>query len=100
MNTAQDAVTAMQAQAIEAIKSGQHAAVEAVQAWTQAVTKLTPEVPGFAEVPGVKDTLGDPAAIVDSVYDFAAQLLDLNKQFVHSLLQASQTVVEATEKKK
>ena len=46
----------------------------------------------------MQDTIGDPAAIVDSVYDFAAQLMDLNKQFVHSLLEAGTTVVEgATE---
>ena len=98
MNNAQESVTAMQAQALEAIKSGQSAAIEAVQAWSSAVANLAPNVPAV-EIPGVKDTLGDPAAIVDSVYDFAAQLIDLNKQFVHSLLQVSETAVKSADDK-
>lgn len=98
MNNAQDFITTAQAQALEAIRTGQSAAIEAVQAWSQAVAKFTPEVPAAAQVPGVKETLGDPAAIVDSVYDFAAQLMDLNKQFVHSLLEASSTAVEGVQK--
>lgn len=97
MNNAQDLITAAQTQALEAIRSGQQAAVEAVQAWSQAVAKFTPEVPVAAQVPGVKETIGDPAVIVDSVYDFAAQLMDLNKQFVHSLLEAGNTVVEGAQ---
>lgn len=99
MNTAQDSVSAMQAQTLEAIKSGQQAAVQAMQAWTQATAHLTPEVPGLADVSGLKDRVGNPAAIVDSVYDFTAQLMQLNKEFVHSLLEAGQTVVESEEKK-
>lgn len=98
MSNAQESVTVMQAQALEAIKSGQSAAIEALQAWTGAVANLAPSFPAV-EVPGVKDTIGDPAAIVDSVYDFAAQLIDLNKQFVHSLLAVSQTSVKAAESK-
>ena len=94
MSNAQEAITTIQNQALEAIKSGQAAAIEGVQAWSTAVAKLRPEGPGFNELPGAKDAVGDPSAIVDSVYDFAAQLMDLNKQFVHSLLAASQTVVE------
>lgn len=91
MNNAQDAVTTAQAQALEAIRSGQSAALEAVRAWGQAVSKFSPEMSSFMPMPmpGMKETVGDPAAIVDSVYDFAAQLMELNKQFVHSLLAAS-----------
>ena len=36
-----------------------------------------------------REKLGEPEQIVDSVYDFASQLLELNKQFVHQLLEAS-----------
>ena len=99
MNNAQEAVTAMQAQALEAIKTGQQGAVEAVKAWSSAAAKLTPEVPGLTEVPGVTDAVGDPTAIVDSVYDFAGQLLDLNKEFVHSLLKATQPLAETVGEK-
>jgi hypothetical protein len=54
------------------------------------------EVPPFFAA-----AVGDPSAIVDSVYDFAGQLLTLNKQFVHQLLEpagAKQTKASAAEK--
>jgi hypothetical protein len=45
----------------------------------------------FGELlPDVGRTVGDPAAIVDSVYDFATQLLALNKEFVHRLLEVAE----------
>jgi hypothetical protein len=92
MATAQDAITTLQTHTIDAIKSGQDAAAEAVQAWSHAVTRVTP---GGAwplrDLPsGVESTVGDPAAIVDSVYDFATSLLTLNKQFVHRLFEVSE----------
>jgi hypothetical protein len=89
MKTAQDAITDLQAQALDAIKTGQEAAAEAVQAWSTAVAKVAP-TPQFVrnQPPFVAATVGDPTAIVDSVYDFAGQLLTLNKQFVHRLLEA------------
>lgn len=87
----QDAIAAMQAQALDAIRAGQSATLEAIKNWNDSLAKVAP-VPG-PQVPGIpaefKDAMGDPATIVDSVYDFAQQLLDLNKQFVHQLLQAS-----------
>jgi hypothetical protein len=89
MKTAQDAITDLQARALDAIKTGQEAAAEAVQAWSNAVAKLAPTPQSVRDQPPfVAATVGDPTAIVDSVYDFAGQLLTLNKQFVHRLLEA------------
>jgi hypothetical protein len=89
MATAQDAITDLQAQALKAIKTGQEAAVEAVQAWSHAVAKVAPTPQSVREVPPfVATAVGDPSSIVDSVFDFAGQLLTLNKQFVHQLLEA------------
>lgn len=92
MATAQDAITNLQAQALDAIKTGQDAAVEAIQALRQALTNITPApMRSVGDLfPNVGDTVGDPRAIVDSVYDFAAQLLKLNQEFVHRLLEASE----------
>lgn len=97
MSSPQDLVVAAQAQALEAIRSGQSAALAAIQAWSQAVAKVTPEVPAFAQVPGIPQSIGDPAAMVDSGYDFAAQLIDLNKQFVHSLLELGARAVDGAQ---
>ena len=91
MKTAQDAITDLQARALDAIKTGQDAAAEAVQAWSNAVAKLAPAPQSIRDLPPlVGETVGDPTEIVDSVYDFAAQLLTLNKQFVHRLLEAAE----------
>jgi hypothetical protein len=90
MQTPQEALAAMQSQALEAIKTGQTATLEAMQAWRDGVAKLAPQSPSVPEVPAeFKQAVGDPAEIVDSVYEFAGQLLDLNKEFVHKLLAAS-----------
>ena len=102
MATAQDAITDLQAQALNAIKTGQEAAAEALQAWSHAAAKVVPTPQSVREVPPfVAAAVGDPSAIVDSVYDFAGQLLTLNKQFVHQLLEpagAKQTKASAAEK--
>lgn len=92
MATAQDAITNLQDQALEAIKSGQDAAVKAVHAWSDAIAKVTPGGAWpLGEFPsGVEETLGDPTAIVDSVYDFASNILALNKGFVHRLLEVTE----------
>ena len=94
MQTPQEAIAAMQVQALDAIRAGQAASLEAVKNWNEAVAKFTPPAPQAApnlpDIPAqLKDAVGDPSTIVDSVYDFASQLLELNKQFVHQLLDAS-----------
>ena len=86
--TTQNYVTEVQSQALEAVKTGQAAALDAVQTWRDAVAKLTPQ---FSSVSDPKDTIGDPIAILDSGYDFAKDLIDLNKEFAHQILDASQT---------
>ncbi|MDN5804481.1 MAG: hypothetical protein L0H26_07855, partial [Microlunatus sp.] len=75
-----EAMAAMQSQALDAIRTGQAATLEAVKNWNEAVAKMTPATPATPELPTeLKDAMGDPSMIVDSVYDFAARLLELNK---------------------
>lgn len=90
--TPQEAVAAMQAQALDAIKSGQAATLDAMKKWNEQVAQYSAGLPAAAtpEVPEeVKKAFGEPDEIVDSVYDFAAKVLELNKQFVHQLLEVS-----------
>jgi hypothetical protein len=90
--TTQNYVNDLQAQALEAAKTSQTATLEAVQTWRNAVAKLTPEVPSVYDP---REVIGDPAAILDSVYDFAKDLIDLNKAFAHQILEASQITTPA-----
>ncbi len=90
--TPQEAVAAMQAQALDAIKNGQAATLEALKKWNEQVAQFSASVPQMPapEVPAeVKKAFGEPEDMVDSVYDFAAKVLELNKQFVHQLLEVS-----------
>lgn len=86
----QEAVAAMQAQALEAVKKGQAATLDAIRQWHEGMAKFAPAMPAAPELPDeVKAGIGKPDEIIDSVYDFASQLLELNKQFAHQLLEAS-----------
>ncbi len=91
MQSATDAIASMQEQALEAIKSGQSVTLEAVKNWSDAVAKVVPDsAPSAPSMPSeLKSAIGDPKEIIDSVYDFATKLLELNKKFVHDLLEAS-----------
>jgi hypothetical protein len=86
-----EAVKTGQAATLEAVKTGQAAALETVQTWRDAVAKLVPEIPSVYDP---RATIGDPAAILDSVYDFAKDLVDLNKAFAHQILDASQATAK------
>ena len=76
-------------QALAAIKASQDAAADSVQIWSTTLTKVTPTPRTINGLPSLfVDALGDPTAIVDSFYDFAGHLLNLNKEFVHKWQEA------------
>src|SRR5258708_7246828 len=92
MASTQDAINNLQTQALDVIKGSQEAIANAVQAWSEAVANVVSTPQPLRElVPAVANRVEDPAAIVDSLYDFAGELLVLNRQFVHRLLQAAET---------
>jgi hypothetical protein len=89
MPTTQDVITDLQAQTLGAIKASQDAATESAQIWTNAFTKATLTPQTTNGLPSLfVDAVGDPRAIVDSFYDFAGQLLTLNKEFAHKWQEA------------
>lgn len=89
MNPAQDAMKAMQDQTLEAIKQGQAATLDAVKQWNATVSQFAPQNPA-AEVPAeLKDAMGNPQQILDNVFGFASQLLELNRKFAQDLLASS-----------
>lgn len=90
--TPQEAVTAMQTQALDAIKNGQAATLEAMKKWNEQVAQFSANMPQMPtpEVPeDVKKAFGEPGDMVDAAYDFAAKVLELNKQFVHQMLEVT-----------
>lgn len=86
----------VQSDALKAVKSYHAATVAAVRVWTDAVSKVAsvpPVVP--AEV---RAAFGDSSDLLDSNYDFATKVLELNKQFAHQLADVTAPAVASEAK--
>lgn len=84
---------AFQADVLKAIENYQAATVATARAWTEAFSEVAPNLP---EVPDeVRSAYGDPVALADSNYDFAAKVLELNKRFAHDLAAVGTSVAKA-----
>jgi hypothetical protein len=81
-----------QEQTLSAIRQSQHAVVEAVQAWAQAVEKSVPEAPLLP----ISEDLPTPQQLIQTTFDFAEQLLKTQREFAENLLAASAPVIEKT----
>jgi hypothetical protein len=86
-----DTTQELQAQVLEGIRKSQEAVIDGMRSWTETVQRLVPTVP-TAGPRG--DQLPTPTEVVDSVFDFAAQLLDAQRQLAHSVLGATTAVGE------
>jgi hemerythrin superfamily protein len=70
----------LQEQVLDLVSRSQDAIVKAVQAWTQAVNRLIPEMPGAANRPS------GPADAIDQAFDFAERVLVDQRRFAQELL--------------
>jgi len=90
MATTKDTTDA-QGQILDAVRQSQAAVVDGLRTWTETVQQL---VPGRTSWPTAADQLPTPAEVVDSVFDFAAQLLSAQREFAHGVLGATAPIVE------
>ena len=93
MNTASDAMAKVQADTIEAVKASQENMISAVRAWSEAMSSFTPAVPVPVADEAAK-LFGNPTEMMDASFEFAAQVLELNKKFAHDLLTAATPAAE------
>ncbi len=86
-----------QAQILDGIRKSQAAVVEGLRSWTETVQQLVP-TPGRTAWPGSEQfpTVGE---LVDSVFDFATQLLNAQREFAHSVLAVAAPVGEQAQEK-
>jgi hypothetical protein len=87
-----DATQDVQAQVLEGIRKSQEAVIDGMRAWAETVQQMVPgatkaAVPGAAQLPSATE-------VVDSVFDFAAQLLNAQRELAHSILGATTAVGE------
>ena len=80
----------VQEQILSAVQYTQKAAVEAVNAWAEAVGALTPT----KLVPALPQGLPKPKDAVNTVFSFAEQMLQAQHQFVDQLFSALEPVTK------
>jgi hypothetical protein len=69
-----------QEQYLESLRQGQQAVVQAMEAWTKSAQKAF----GGADT-GTGGTTVSPDAIIDQVFDFAEQMLAMQRRFAKAL---------------
>lgn len=80
----------LQSQILDTIHKSQEAAVDALKAWTDAVSSITPPLPALS--PAIADKLPKPEELVANAYDFAEQLLASQRKFAEDVLEATGAV--------
>ena len=100
MADVKDSTEELQTQVLDGIRKSQEAVIEGMRSWAETVQQL---VPGTAQTAWARtEDLPTPTEVVDSVFDFAAQLLNAQRELAHSVLGATtaigERVQEETEK--
>ena len=88
-----DPTQEIQAQVLDGIRKSQEAVVDGMRAWAETVQQLVPGSAQAAAVPGLGQ-LPSATEVVDSVFDFAAQLLNAQRELAHSVLGATTAIGE------
>jgi hypothetical protein len=92
MADARETTEDLQAQVLDGIRKSQEAVIDGMRSWAETVQQL---VPGTAQAAFPRnDQLPSPTEVVDSVFDFAAQLLDAQRSLAHSVLGATASIGE------
>ena len=96
MPTDKDPTQELQAQVLDGIRKSQEAVIDGMRTWAETIQQL---VPGAAQSPLPRtEQLPTPAEVVDSVFDFAAQLLNAQRELAHSVLGATTAIGESVQK--
>jgi hypothetical protein len=87
-----DTTEDLQAQVLEGIRKSQEAVIDGMRSWAETMQRLVPGA-GQAALPR-GEQLPTPTEVVDSVFDFAAQLLDAQRELAHTMLGATASIGE------
>ena len=84
----------LQVQVLDTIRKGQEAVVDGLRSWTEAAEQFVPRTatawPGAERYPS-------PTELVDTAYDFAAELLKAQREFFHKAIQVTTPLYEKIE---
>jgi hypothetical protein len=92
MPTEKDPTQELQGQVLDGIRKSQEAVIDGMRTWAETIQQL---VPGTAQAASPRtDQLPTLTEVVDSVFDFAAQLLNAQRELAHSVLGATTAIGE------
>ena len=92
MPTEKDPTQEIQGQVLDGIRKSQEAVIDGMRTWAETIQQL---VPGTAQAAVSRtDQLPTPTEVMDSVFDFAAQLLNAQRELAHSVLGATTAIGE------
>jgi hypothetical protein len=91
--TTKTATDDLQGQVLDTIRKGQEAVVDGLRSWTEAAEQF---VPRTAAWPGA-ERYPSPAELVDTAYDFAAELLKAQREFLHKAIEVTTPLYERIE---
>jgi hypothetical protein len=95
MPTEKDPTQELQAQVLDNIRKSQEAVIDGMRTWAETIQQL---VPGTTQAATPRTgRLPTPAEVVDSVFDFAAQLLNAQRELAHSMLGATTAIGESVQ---
>jgi len=77
--------TQAEKQYLDAVREGQQAIVDAVEAWSKGVERLAVSYQPAPEGP----ELPTPEQVVENAFDFAEKLLEAQREFARNLLEAA-----------
>ena len=91
----------LQEEFLAATRKSQDTVVRAIKTWVETVRTVTPKLPSvyapladrLPKLPSVTDRLPKPEDVVASSYDFAEQLLALQRQFAEDLLKVTEPLI-------
>ena len=75
----------LQGQVLDTIRKGQEAVVDGLRSWTETAEQFVPRTVAW---PGA-DRYPSPAELVDTAYDFAAELLKAQREFLHKAIEVT-----------
>jgi hypothetical protein len=90
--TTKSATDDLQGQVLDTIRKGQEAYVDVLRSWTEAAEQFVPKT-GWAGT----DRLPTASELIDTVYDFAGELLKAQREFAHKALQVTTPLYERIE---
>ena len=90
MATGTSGAEEFQGQFLDAVRKSQEAVIDGLRSWTETVQQFLPQQPQRGSWPQAQG-LPTTAELVDSVFDFAAQLLTVQREFTKHMLRAART---------